>query len=222
LPDYPRQDRKNKTRSEETPPVGGHLPLSSILRLLAGDAGRERISVRVLVDALGDRALAALMFVFALPNVFPTPPGTSSALGAPLVFLTAQLALGRKLWLPDFICRRSLSLQDFQRLIRRGAPWLERAESLLRPRASRLVEPPTEYVVGLVCFILSVILTLPIPLGNIPPALAICLMALGVLEEDGYWVAAGFLAAAIAVAIVSGVLFAMFKTALFVGSRFLF
>jgi hypothetical protein len=102
------------------------------------------------------------------------------------------------------------------------APWLERAESLLRPRASRLVDPPMEYVVGLVCFILSMILALPIPLGNIPPALAICLMALGILEGDGGWVAAGFLTAAIAVAIVLGVFFAMFETALFVGSRFPF
>ena len=72
---------------------------------------------------------------------------------------------------------------------------------------------------GLVCFVLSVILALPIPLGNIPPALAICLMALGILERDGGWIVAGLITAAIGVAIVSGVLFAMFETALFVGHR---
>ncbi|MDR3221077.1 MAG: exopolysaccharide biosynthesis protein [Candidatus Accumulibacter sp.] len=196
-------------------PQAGHLPLSDILRLLADDASRERIFIRDLVDTLGDRALAALMFIFALPNVFPTPPGTSAVLGAPLVFLTAQLALGRKLWLPDFVRNRSLSFHDFQILVRRIAPWLARAESLLRPRASCLADPPMEYVIGLICFILSVILALPIPLGNIVPALAICLMALGILEDDGWWIVAGFLAAVIAVAIVSGVFFAMFETTLF-------
>jgi hypothetical protein len=192
------------------------LPLSDILRLLADDASRERIFIRDLVEALGDRALAALMLIFALPNVFPTPPGTSSVLGAPLVLLTAQLALGRKLWLPDFIRDRSLPFHDFQILIGRIAPWLARAEALLRPRASRLADPPMEYVIGLICFILSVILALPIPLGNIVPALAICLMALGILEGDGWWIVAGLLTAVIAVAIVSGVFFALFETSMFV------
>lgn len=198
---------------------GARLSLSGVLRVLANDASRERISIRDLVEALGDRALAALMLVFALPNVIPTPPGTSSVLGAPLIFLTAQLALGRKPWLPDFICDRSLPFHDFRVLVRRIAPWLERAEKLLRPRMTRLAEPPMEYVVGLVCFVLSVILALPIPFGNIPPALAICLMALGILERDGGWIVAGLIAAAISVAIVFGVLFAMFETALFVGHR---
>ena len=198
---------------------GSCFPLSGVLRILANDASRERISIRDLVEALGDRALAALMFVFALPNVIPTPPGTSSVLGAPLIFLTAQLALGRSPWLPDFICDRSISFHDFRALVRRIAPWLERAERLLRPRAIRLAVPPMEYVVGLICFVLSVILALPIPFGNIPPALAICLMALGILEQDGWWIVAGLITAAIGVAIVSGVLFAMFETALFVGNH---
>jgi hypothetical protein len=211
---------ENDGRIKGTAIVGGRLSLSSILRLLSVEANRERISIRDLVDALGDRALAALMFVFALPNVFPTPPGTSAVLGVPLIFLTAQLALGRKLWLPDFICKRSLPFRDFQALVRRVAPWLQRAESLLRPRASRLVNPPMEYVAGLICFILSTILALPIPLGNILPALAICLIALGVLERDGWWVAAGIVTSVVAVGIVLGVFFAVFETAMFVGHRF--
>ena len=52
---------------------GACFPLSGVLRILANDASRERISIRDLVEALGDRALAVLMFVFALPNVIPTP-----------------------------------------------------------------------------------------------------------------------------------------------------
>lgn len=195
------------------------LPLSEVLRLLAGDTDRARVSVGDLLHALGDRALGALMFIFALPNVLPTPPGTSSVLGAPLVFLTAQLALGREPWLPAFIRDRSMSCHDFRALVCRVAPWLVRAERYLRPRARVLAVPPMEYVVGLICFILAVILTLPIPLGNIPPALAICLMSLGVVERDGWWVAAGFVVTAIALAIVSGVLFAMFKTAVFFGQH---
>jgi hypothetical protein len=82
-----------------------------------------------------------------------------------------------------------------------------------------LATPPMEYVVGLVCFVLSVILVLPIPLGNIAPALAICFMALGILERDGWWIVAGFITSATALAIVSGVLFAMFEALLFLVHR---
>lgn len=195
------------------------LPLSEVLRLLASDPERERVSIGDLLHALGDRALGALMFIFAVPNVLPTPPGTSSVIGAPLVFLAAQLALGRDPWLPGFISNRSMSCYDFRALVRRIAPWLIRAEKYLRPRAQGLAAPPMEYVIGFVCFVLAVILVLPIPLGNIPPALAISLMALGVVERDGWWVVAGFAVTVVALAIVSGVLFAMFKTAVFFGQH---
>lgn len=189
--------------------------LSTILRTLAEDADRQRISVSDLLDALGDRALAALLFVFAFPNVLPVPPGTSAVLGAPLVVLAAQLAFGLRPWLPAVIARRSMSRTDFGALVRRIGPWLARAERLLRPRAVALVVPPMEYAVGAVCLLLGLILALPIPLGNVLPALAIGVMALGVLERDGLWVSCGLLIGAAAAAVVWGVIFALTKAVLF-------
>lgn len=188
------------------------LPLSAILRRLAAEAGRERVSVKDLFAALGDRALAALLFVFAVPNVVPSPPGLSTVLGVPLLFLSGQMLLGRAAWLPAFVARRSMAREDFEALVSRMLPWLERAEKLLKPRFSGLALPPMEYLVGLVCLILAVILVLPIPLGNIPPAFAIALMALGVLERDGVWVLAGLAVTFLALTVVSGVLMAIVKT----------
>jgi hypothetical protein len=179
---------------------------------LAAEAGRERVSVKDLFAALGDRALAALLFVFAVPNVVPSPPGLSTVLGVPLLFLSGQMLLGRAAWLPAFVARRSMAREDFEALVSRMLPWLERAEKLLKPRFSGLALPPMEYLVGLVCLILAVILVLPIPLGNIPPAFAIALMALGVLERDGVWVLAGLAVTFLALTVVSGVLMAIVKT----------
>jgi hypothetical protein len=176
---------------------------------------RERISVGDLLAALGDRALGALMFVFAIPNALPTPPGTSAVLGMPLIFLAAQVTFGRRPWLPAIISQRSMSREDFHVLIRRLAPWLERAETLLKPRASILAMPPVEYLVGSICLLLALVLVLPIPLGNMLPALAISLMALGLLERDGVWIGAGLIMAVVSMVVVSGVLFALFKAAIF-------
>ncbi len=188
-------------------------PLSEVLAALAEDTGRERIAVSDLLFVLHDRALAAMLLVFALPNVLPAPPGLSAILGAPLLFLAAQLAFGRRPWLPKVIAERSMPRAHFAALISRAGPWLARAERLLRPRLTLLCKPPLEYGVGLACLLMALILFLPIPLGNMLPALSICLFALGVLERDGVWVLAGFAVAALSLLIVWGVLYAMIHSA---------
>ncbi|MFD1703956.1 exopolysaccharide biosynthesis protein [Methylopila henanensis] len=189
--------------------------LSEILFGIANDTSRDRVSVADLLAVMQDRAVGTLMFVFALPNVLPTPPGTSAVLGAPLIFLTAQLALGLKPWLPRLIADRSMARSDFAAVVNKAAPWLAKAESLLRPRLGRLVEPPAEYAIGLVCFLLAVILFLPIPLGNMLPALAICLLSLSVVERDGVWIVAGLATAVASLVVIWGVLYAIVTGVLF-------
>ncbi|QBE65439.1 exopolysaccharide biosynthesis protein [Pseudoduganella lutea] len=198
----------------------GGPALSEILRQLADDVARERVSIGDLLTALADRALAALLFVFACPNVLPTLPGTSAILGAPLVILAAQLAFARKPWLPAFIATRSMARTDFQALIGRIIPWLQRAERMLRPRGSAWALPPMEYLVGLVCLLLAIVVLLPIPLGNMLPAAAISMLALGILERDGLWIVAGLVTAAVSAVLVSGVIFAAIKAMLFIMMNF--
>ncbi|QLQ20554.1 MAG: exopolysaccharide biosynthesis protein [Exiguobacterium profundum] len=188
--------------------------LSDILTEIGTDTARTRISVADIMEATGARAIGALILLFAAPNVLPTPPGTSSILGMPLVYLTAQLMLGRLPWLPKFISERSIYRADFIGMMDRAAPILARAEKLLKPRFSLLISAPAERVVGTICFILAMILLLPIPLGNMP-ALAICLFAFGILEKDGLWIIAAGLVSAVALVIVSGVIWAGVKMAAF-------
>lgn len=178
---------------------------SAILTALGEDDDRERISVADIFAAMEDRAFGALMLIFALPNVVPTPPGTSAILGAPLIFLSAQMMFGMKPWLPDFIARRSMTRADFAALVVRLAPWLARAERLLRPRLPVLTHRPAENIVGAVSLVLAVILFLPLPLGNILPALTISLFSFAMLERDGLWVLAGFVMAVISLVVVGSV-----------------
>ncbi len=87
---------------DRVPRPDGADRLSAILLVIARQ-DRERISIGDLLHALEHRALAALMFVFAVPNCIPVPPGVSAVLGAPLLFLSVQLMLGQRAWLPRFI-----------------------------------------------------------------------------------------------------------------------
>jgi len=186
---------------------------------MAEDTTRERISVNDLVHAMGDRAFGALMLVFALPNVLPMPPGTSGLLGLPLVFLAAQLMLGQSPWLPKFIGTRSIRRADFAVFIERAAPWLRRAERLLRPRLLPLVSPAAEHVIGAFCLVLAIVLLLPVPLGNMLPALSISVFSFGILGRDGVWIVVGVLLAGVSAIVAGGVVFALVKGAIFLLTR---
>lgn len=193
--------------------------LSAILTAIAKGQSRERISIADLLHALEHRAIGALMFIFAVPNAIPVPPGVSAVLGAPLIFLSFQLMIGRRPWLPRIITDRSLSRVDFEKVVDLAAPWLAKAERLMRPRFEFLARPPVEYLIGVICLVLSIILFLPIPLGNMLPAFTICVLALGVLERDGAWIAFGVACAVAAVVIVWGVMLALLWSVLFVLSN---
>ncbi len=195
--------------------------LSAILAAIAQAQDKDRISIGDLLQALKRRALGALIFIFAVPTALPMPPGVSAIVGAPLLFLTVQLMLGMSPWLPRFITDRSLSRVDFERVVKTVSPWLAKAESVMRPRLTFLARRPSVYLLGFVCVVMAIVLFLPIPLGNMLPSVALCIVALGLLERDGVWILIGLAVAIASVLIVWGVFWAIVFGALFVLSNWL-
>jgi hypothetical protein len=187
--------------------------LSEVLTEIANDASREAISFADIRDVMGDRTYGVLLFAFAVPNALPVnPPGVSTVLGMPLLFLAMQMILGLKApWLPKAFMRRSVRRESFARAMNVAVPWIRRVEKLLKPRLVPLASGWFERVIGLVCAVLALVLTLPIPFGNMPPAVAICILALALLEKDGVAVLAGLAAAAGALFIASGVILGIVK-----------
>jgi hypothetical protein len=190
--------------------------LSEILTEIGKDTSRQEVAVDDLIALLGGRGRAGLMLLFALPNVLPAPPGLSGVLGLPLLYLSVQMMLGRVPWLPGFIGDRSMPRDRFAQLVERLGPVLARAERLLRPRWSLLVSHGAERVLGALCLVLAAVLALPIPFGNMLPAFAICLIALGILERDGVWVAVGTVVGLGALLLVAGVVYALARSAIFI------
>ena len=207
------------------PPLGTRLDLtasdtgrrmSEILRDIAAETGPDRITVADLLTAMEGRAFGALLLLFAFPNILPSPPGLAAILGLPLIYLASQLMLGRSPWLPNFIANRSISRVSFASVIVRATPWIARAERMLVTRLHILAGPVAQRLLGAVCLLLSLILVLPIPFGNMLPSLAICIIALGMLERDGAWILGGLFAAVIAAGVVGGLAYGLVKSAIFV------
>ena len=195
--------------SDDAPP--SRKRFSEILKDL-GERDQDRVYVDDILKAFGDRAFGALMLFFAAPNMIPLPPGSSAILGLPLLFITAQLMMGRSvLWMPRVIARRSLTQVAFRNIVSRLLPWLYKVERILKPRLPQLVGDISGRAIGAASFVLAVVLFLPIPLGNMLPGLAVSLFALGLVERDGVAVIFGWItafASVAALALVSAALLA--------------
>ena len=180
---------------------------------IANDPARERLAIADLRDAMGDRAFGALLFVFAAPNTLPVnAPGVSVVLGIPLLFLSLQLMLGfARPWLPRAVVASTVTRQRFARVMNVVVPWIRRAERLSRPRWPLLASGLAERLIGLVCAILSIVLILPVPFGNMGPGIAICLLAFALLEQDGKATVAGLATTLLALALAWGVILAILK-----------
>jgi len=184
-------------------PDHGHPRISDLLSLVASRPGRG-LSVSTLLEVFGDRAFGAVMFVLAAPLVLPMPPGVSTLLGAPLVFITAQWAIGRRtLWLPKILADRTMSKSDFRSLTSKLAPYLEFIERRLKPRMTYMYGPVADRFIGAMCLLLSLIVFLPIPFGNMLPSLAIAAFAIGAAERDGVAAIIGWVVSALSLFVLA-------------------
>lgn len=172
-------------------------PLSEVLRGICADRADE-ISIGEIVDSFGRRAFGALLFVLAIPNVLPLPPGSSTVLGSPLALLSPQVAVGgRSPWLPRFVRKRGVKAEALRKVFDRVLPTLERIEHWSKPRLHVLFGPIGDRIIGVICTLLAVVLILPIPLGNLLPAATIGAFGLALFQRDGVIALVGYLGATV-------------------------
>jgi hypothetical protein len=183
---------------------------SEVLRDLAYSDG-ERVTFGEILSNLRQRAFGFAMLIFSLPSVLPMPPGIPTVCGAALAIIALNLiALRRELWMPRVITDKSVARADLRRVVDRLLPLLERLERICRPRFQIFTAPLARVVVGVVVLVLGVIMVLPIPLiGNMPPAAAAAVIAVGITERDGVVVLVGLVGATAAIVIASATTWAI-------------
>lgn len=176
--------------------------LSSILRSLMDSPG-ETLTVGEVMDRFDSRAFGATLFTFSAPNLLPMPPGASTVLGAPLLLIAPQVAVGRQTpWIPESVRRRVISRKALTAAFSRLMGPLQRIERVSRPRMPWLFGRKGEHAAGIVCSLLALVLILPIPFGNMLPAAAIAALSLSLVLRDGVIALAGYALAAASVLVL--------------------
>ncbi|MFG1402281.1 exopolysaccharide biosynthesis protein [Xanthobacter sediminis] len=167
---------------------------SELLAAVLSAQEGEKVAIGDLVNALRNRAFGILFLIFGIPNCIPMPPGIPVICGIILGLIGLQMAMGRQeLWLPEKIANRTFSRSMLEAIVNRSRPWIEKFESISRPRYEQFAGPAARRVVGATVVLLGFILLLPIPfLGNLPPGFAVCVFGLGLVERDGVVILAGF------------------------------
>ncbi len=192
---------------------------SEIISALPDSFVGNSLTIGELIIALRNRVFGVGILIFAIPNIFPMPPGVPAAMGAVLMLLGGQLALGwNSIWLPKKLSNRSIPRESLKRIANRAVPWIQKFEKVSKPRLDAFTTPIAVRWVGAVVFILGLVLLMPFPfLGNIPPGAAACVFGLGLVERDGLIVLFGYLASLVALGITA------FTTWLiYAGASFLF
>ena len=192
------------------PPVAGNHQNAPISRLIAEVVERcpgERITLGEMAEAFGDRAFGLLILMLCLPGLLP---GMASIFGTPMLILGVQMGLGfRQPKLPGFIARQSLKRTDVMRLSSGSSKMLARVERYVRPRPGPFTNNTADKVVGWLTAYAALMLILPGPGTNGPPAFGTIVMSLGVVENDSKVVGIGIVATILANVFATAVLLAI-------------
>lgn len=170
------------------------------LRQAADQLGGEPVALARLAELHGQAAAhGTLLVLLATPCVLPVP-GVGNVMGLALVLLGLAMwrgeqrsALPRRvadLQLPAVWARRVLNL--LARFYALSARWSRQRMPHLASQRQRLWMAPKVALMGGIIF-------LPLPLGNVLPALALVLLGLGLAFRDGLAVLLSLLVAAAAV-----------------------
>jgi len=168
-----------QTSKDDTSSIKTSALLAETLQNFDG----THVSVGDLMMQFQRRSYGGVLLILALLAMVP---GISVFAGIAMVVPAFQLFMGLPAPVfPSFIQQRQIRVANLQKWGMTISRWVERLETLVVPRWPLLSNRLARRVIGLIILLLAVVVTIPFPFSNFPPALATVCFALGLLERDG-------------------------------------
>lgn len=177
----------------DTANLGTTRLLDAILdRAISEGQADARISLGQIIDGLEERAFGIVILLLALPCCLPFVYGLPQVVALPMLFLSAQMAFGRRsLWLPEKLRVRSFLVSSLRDVINRGRRLIGWFEALSHPRLLPLSSQTGSRIVGALLLIPSASVLVPLPLTNTVPGFGVAVAAVGLVERDGWVILLG-------------------------------
>lgn len=162
--------------------------------------------MRAMAQAHGPEAHGTLLLLMAMPCILPVP-GVGTVLGLGMAALAVAMWRGHcEPCLPQRVAELELPRRWAQRVLVALASAYALAGRHARARLSHLAisgrRSPTALAVGM----MAAIVVMPIPFGNLLPAVALACIGLGLVFRDGVAVILGLLMSGVALVGTTGLL----------------
>ena len=176
-------------------------PVARRLRRAAAALPGQGLSLQDMARAHGPEAPGTLLLLMAAPCLLPVP-GVGTVLGLGLAALAWSLWRGEAdNCLPRRVAGLELSEQWSRRVLMFLVTTYLVAGRYSRARLTGLVAPPDRFWVAGTIAAMAALIVLPIPFGNVLPAVATMLMGVAFVFRDGLAMVLGLATAAIAVTV---------------------
>lgn len=151
----------------------------------AAALGDRPMTLGDLADAHGTALPGSLLVAVSAPCALPIP-GIGNVLGVTMMLMALAMWRGRE-WtvLPVRVSRFQLSARAACRVLRLSATLHRLAARWSRPRLGHLAVLPARTWVAPTLALMGVVIFLPLPFGNVLPALAVTLLGIGMAFGDG-------------------------------------
>ncbi|MGK9054436.1 exopolysaccharide biosynthesis protein [Neorhizobium petrolearium] len=171
--------------------------LGETLRQLIDGIKGQSVTLRELMDAVGEQGLLLVCAVASLPFLIPVSiPGVSTVFGAAIILISLAIMANRLPWLPKKILDRKLDTQKLVPALEKGVNIVSRLDRFLKPRLSALTTGRlVNRMNGLAIAVAGVLLMFPlglVPFSNTLPGIAILLLSTGMIQRDGLIVLGGY------------------------------
>ncbi|KIQ01433.1 MULTISPECIES: exopolysaccharide biosynthesis protein [Rhizobium/Agrobacterium group] len=172
--------------------------LSAVLQKLIDNLKGATITLRELMEAIGEQGLLLMCAIASLPFLIPVSiPGVSTVFGAAIVMISLAITLNRMPWLPKRILDKQMETERLRPALQKGVGIVSKLDRYMRPRLPAFTTGAVmARVNGLAIMSAGILLMMPlgfVPFSNTLPGVAILLFSAGMIQRDGATVLGGYL-----------------------------
>ena len=160
-------------------------------RIEEASSGEERITLEMIMDAMGSRAFGPILLLAGIITLMPLVgdiPGVPTTMAILVLLSAVQLLFRREgIWLPSWILQRSVERGKLER----GLEWARRPAGMLdrwlRPRIPWRLQGPGLWVVAVACITIAAAMPAMefVPFSANAAGVALTAFGLALVTRDG-------------------------------------
>lgn len=191
----------------QTDKINNFPTLEEEILILQKEGKNRALSLAEILRVLSGKGRPLILVLLSLPFCQPIQiPGLSTPFGLAIAFIGFRMVFGKRIWLPASFLKKKIPNHTLIVITDKALNLIKKIKPWIHPRLTWLCRSSfMEKGNGLMVMMLGIFLALPlpIPLSNLTAAWSIFLIALGILEDDGFFIIVGYIFSILTILFVS-------------------